>query len=76
MDKKYQKCILTNMTLIYKKDEILVVDRKKEDWPGLTFPGGHAENGETIIESVFIEAKEETGLELLEVKPCGVFERP
>lgn len=49
------------------------MDRKKEDWPGLTFPGGHVENRETIIESVFREAKEETGLELLEVKPCGVF---
>lgn len=57
MDKKYQKCILTNMILIYKEDEILVVDRKKEDWPGLKFPGGHVENGETIIESVLEKQK-------------------
>ena len=76
MDNKYQKCILTNMILIYKGDEILVINRKKKDWPGLTFPGGHVEKDETILESVFREAKEETGLELLEVKPCGVFERP
>ena len=76
MDNKYQKCILTNMILIYKGDEILVINRKKKDWPGLTFPGGHVEKDETILESVFREAKEETGLELLEVKPCGVYEWP
>ena len=27
-----------------KGDEILVIDRQKKDWPGITFPGGHVEN--------------------------------
>ena len=76
MDNKYQKCILTNMILIYKGDEILVINRKKKDWPGLTFPGGHVEKDETILESVFRAAKEDTALDLLAVKPCGVYEWP
>lgn len=74
MDKKYQKCILTNMILIYKGDEILVIDRRKKDWPGLTFPGGHVEEKETIIESVYREVEEETGLNIIDPKPCGVYE--
>lgn len=50
------------------------MDRKKGDWPGLTFPGGHVENDETIEESVFREIKEETGLTLKSVKFCGIKE--
>ena len=33
--KKIHKCILTNICLVYKDDQILVIDRKKKDWPGL-----------------------------------------
>lgn len=44
------------------KGEMLVVNRSKSDWPGLTFPGGHVEYGETLYESVIREVKEETGL--------------
>lgn len=54
--------ILSNMCLIYKKDKILVINRLRNDWPGLSFPGGHVENNETLIESVIREMKEETGL--------------
>ncbi len=74
MDKKYQKCILTNMIMVYKGDKILVMNREKSDWPGLTFPGGHVENDETIEESVYREIKEETGLTLKSVKFCGIKE--
>ena len=63
MDRR-QKCILTNICLIYKGDEILVIDRKKKDWPGLTFPGGHVEKDENFNDSVIREVKEETGLDI------------
>ncbi|MDU7282489.1 MAG: NUDIX domain-containing protein, partial [Leuconostoc citreum] len=45
---------LTNMIMIEnpKTKEILVEDRKNPAWPGVTFPGGHIENGETIVASV------------------------
>lgn len=74
MDKKYQKCILTNMVMIYKDEEILVINRKKSDWPGLSFPGGHVEKDESIEESVYREIKEETGLTLNSVKLCAIKE--
>ena len=54
---------LTTLCLIKNIDgKILVQDRKKKDWPGWTFPGGHVEKDENILESVIREIKEETGL--------------
>ena len=72
--KKAQKCILTNICLIYKDDQILVVDRKKKDWPGLTFPGGHIEKDEDFNASVIREVKEETGLNIKKPVLCGIEE--
>ena len=71
---KTEKCILTNICLIYKGDQILVVDRKKEDWPGLTFPGGHVEKDEDFNASVIREVKEETGLTIRKPILCGIEE--
>ncbi len=71
---KTQKCILTNICLVYKDDQILVLDRKKKDWPGLTFPGGHVEKDEDFVESVIREVKEETGLKIKKPILCGIEE--
>ncbi len=71
---KIHRCILTNICLVYKDDEILVVDRKKEDWPGLTFPGGHVEKDEDFQTSVIREVKEETGLRIRKPVLCGIEE--
>ena len=46
---------LTNLCMITKGDEILVIDRQKKDWPGFTFPGGHVEDDESIVDSVIRE---------------------
>ena len=72
--KKPERCILTNICLIYKDDEILVIDRKKKDWPGLTFPGGHVEKDEDFNASVIREVKEETGLKIKNPILCGIEE--
>lgn len=56
------KNVYTNMCMVYSGDKILVLNRVKKDWPGLTFPGGHVEDGELFSESVIREMKEETGL--------------
>ena len=71
---KTQKCILTNICLIYKDNQILVLDRKKKDWPGLTFPGGHVEKDEDFVSSVIREVKEETGLRIKKPILCGIEE--
>jgi len=71
---KPQKCILTNICLVYDQDKILVVDRKKKDWPGLTFPGGHIELNENFNDAVIREVKEETGLTIKKPFLCGVEE--
>ena len=72
--KRAQKCILTNICLIYKGNKILVIDRKKNDWPGLTFPGGHVEKDENFNDSVIREVKEETGLTIKNPILCGIEE--
>ena len=69
------KVILTNMCMLYREDgSFLVIDRKKQDWPGINFPGGHVEDEESIPESVIREMKEETGYDLHSVEECGYFE--
>ena len=71
---KTENCVITNICLIYKDDEILVQERTKKDWPGLTFPGGHVKKGENFHDSVIREVKEETGLTLLKPILCGIEE--
>ncbi len=69
------KIILTNMCMLYKDDgSFLVIDRLKNDWPGLNFPGGHIESGESVEESVVREIKEETNLQLKSVEFVTYYE--
>ena len=65
MRRNYEKTELTNMCMIYDDEgNILVQDRVSKSWGGVTFPGGHIERGESIVESVIREVKEETGLDV------------
>lgn len=67
-----EKAIFTNMCMVFDRDgNILVQDRKNPDWPGVTFPGGHVEPGESFVESVIREVREETGLTIESPKLCG-----
>ena len=64
---------LTNMCMICRGDQVLVQNRRPEHgWPGITFPGGHVEPGETITQSVIREVREETGLAITAPRLCGV----
>lgn len=54
---------LTNMCMLRRADgRVLVQNRVDPDWGGLTFPGGHVEPGESLVDSVVREMQEETGL--------------
>lgn len=55
----------TNMCMICDGSRVVVIDRKKRDWPGITFPGGHIEPGESFTDAVIREVQEETGLHIL-----------
>lgn len=67
------KVELTNMCMVYDKvnNKVLVQDRIKS-WKGISFPGGHVEDGESLIESTIREIKEETGLTISNLEPCGI----
>lgn len=67
-----ERVILTNMCMVYDGSKILVENRVKKDWPGITFPGGHVERGESIIASTIREIKEETGLDIQNLEMCGI----
>ena len=64
---------LTNMCMIYDGSKVVVQERPKaHGWPGITFPGGHVEPGESITASVIREVYEETGLTLIHPQLCGI----
>lgn len=64
---------LTNMCMIYDNHgNVLVEEKVGKDYKGLIFPGGHIEEGESIINSVIREIYEETGLVVSDLELCGV----
>lgn len=66
------ECELTNMIMIENPGNgDVVVQNRVKYWKGITFPGGHVEKGESFVESVIREAKEETGLDIKNPKLCG-----
>ena len=64
---------LTNMCMLCDGEgRVLVQDKLHPEWPGLTFPGGHVELGESITDSVIREVYEETGLRIEHPRLCGI----
>ncbi len=63
---------LTNMCMVCDGDRVLVQDRRDPAWPGITFPGGHVEEGESFTEAVIREVWEETGLRISAPRLVGI----
>lgn len=73
---KVENVELTVLCLLYKDNQILLQNRTKKDWKGYTLPGGHVELGESFVDAVIREMKEETNLDVIHPQLCGVKQFP
>ena len=69
-----QKAILTCMCQISDGENILVLDKVNSSYCGITFPGGHIEEKESLTEAVIREVQEETGLQIKDPVLCGIYD--
>ena len=67
---------LTVLCLIENGDKILLQNRQKKNWRGYALPVGPVEPGESFIDAVIREMKEETGLTILDPRLAGVKQFP
>ena len=63
---------LMNLCMLRRGSQVLVQDRKSSIWPGVAFPGGHVEKGESFTDAVIREVQEETGLTIFSPRLCGI----
>ena len=61
---RIEKVEFTNMCMVCDDNKVVVIDRQKKDWAGITFPGGHVAFGETTAETIVREFKEEIGADI------------
>lgn len=74
--RKTENVELTVLCLIEDGNKILLQNRVKKDWQGYALPGGHVEPGESFVDAVIREMKEETGLTIIEPRLVGVKQFP
>jgi len=67
---------LTVLCLLEDGDRILLQDRARDDWEGYVLPGGHVEAGESFVDAVIREMKEESGLTVTDPRLAGVKQFP
>lgn len=68
-----ERAEFTNMVMVYDdQGRILVEDRVDPNWPGVVFPGGHIDPGESLTHAAIREVFEETGLTIESPRLCGV----
>ena len=73
---RFEQVELTNVCLLHRDGKYLLQDRVSSDWHGYALPGGHVEPNESIVESVRREMKEETGLDVINPRLCGIKQFP
>ncbi len=66
---------LTVDVIIEYQEKIVLIKRKHPPW-GWALPGGFVEYGETVETAAIRESKEETGLDLIELKQFHTYSDP
>ncbi len=72
MGRRTENAELTVLCLIQDGNRVLLQNRVKNDWKGYTLPGGHVEAGESFVDAVVREMKEETGLSIKNPRIVGI----
>lgn len=68
-----EQVVFTTLCMVCDQaGHILVQERIGTAWDGLAFPGGHVEPGESFVESVIREVREETGYQIKDPSLCGI----
>ena len=71
-----EKVELTVLCLLEDGNRVLLQNRRKADWQGYALPGGHVEPGESFVDAVIREMREETGLTVTAPRLAGVKQFP
>jgi 8-oxo-dGTP diphosphatase len=75
-NKKDSRALIGQKAIVLNNDDILILKRGDQDWMprpnGLDMPGGGLESMEDPVEGIIREIKEETGLEVSDVRPFYV----
>jgi len=67
------KTELTTMVMVQDPDtKQVLVQNRVLNWKGLSFPGGHVDENESFYACAVREIKEETGLDISDLTPCGI----